>query len=165
MLKVGYPCITNPSATKLKKVSCDLHASSTPSAFNLNQDQILTEKYLLKTWSFLLTSLYLLQSSFSLEKLHHTSSIIVCLHIVFLILSKHFKTLDGAFVSSLAVLLILASAACLMYNTLLYLSIFAQTESETCRSFYVKHLETISQCIYGYLCHRKTPWSHWIRTF
>ena len=38
-------------------ISCDLHASSTPSAFNLNQDQILKKNKLLKTWAIYINNL------------------------------------------------------------------------------------------------------------
>lgn len=37
-------------------ISFDLHASSTPSAFNLNQDQILTEKTLENLSMFLVVT-------------------------------------------------------------------------------------------------------------
>ena len=87
MLKVGYPCITNPSATKSRRIPFDLHASSTPSAFNLNQDQILTEKKYLENLKLLLTSIFVVkQLNVALHKLYY-----YCLHIVFLILSKHDK--------------------------------------------------------------------------
>ena len=51
----SYSCITNPFATiamQLPTISFDLHASSTPIAFNLNQDQILNKKNIIYNWTY-----------------------------------------------------------------------------------------------------------------
>ena len=48
--QVTHVLLTLPPLNGVAPIPFDLHASSTPSAFNLNQDQILKNKKLLKTW-------------------------------------------------------------------------------------------------------------------
>lgn len=93
MLEVSYPCITNPSATnnELPRYPFDLHASSTPSAFNLNQDQILTEKKIFENLSILFKS----QKYVRQVLICPTQALSVCMHIILSILSKHRPTLKA----------------------------------------------------------------------